>query len=135
VFLEAGGFDESLPLAGEDLEFAWRVQLMGHPLRFVPEAVVSMRYRNDLRDLFGQARRYGFGQPAVYERYQLVDAPDAGPSPGAGTPRRSGKVARAIPLVAGLRTSAGRAQWVWTAGWYTGVVQGRVRRHIDGLRG
>ncbi|MEW6583915.1 MAG: glycosyltransferase, partial [Actinomycetota bacterium] len=65
VFLDVGGFDETLPLAGEDIEFCWRVQLAGHPLRFVPEAVVSMVFRADLRSLFSPARRYGYGQPAV----------------------------------------------------------------------
>ena len=134
VFLEVGGFDESLPLAGEDLEFSWRVQLAGHPLKFVPDAVVSMRYRNELRDLFGQARRYGFGQPAVYERYRLVCAPETLSVPDAGDVA-GGKLGPLLRLAGGLLSRAGRARIVWQAGWHVGVVQGRIRRRLDGLRG
>lgn len=41
VLFDVGGFDESLPRYGfEDVDFAWRVQLAGHSLGFVPEAVI-----------------------------------------------------------------------------------------------
>lgn len=134
IFLQVGGFDETLSVAGEDLEFCWRVQLAGYPLRFVPDAVVSMRFRTSLRDLFRQARRYGYGQPAVYERYRLVAAPaDAPPRP----PRPPSRLRpdRIAERLLELRDAAGRARWVWRCGWYTGVLEGSVRRHLDGLRG
>jgi glycosyltransferase involved in cell wall biosynthesis len=134
VFLDVGGFDETLPLAGEDIEFCWRVQLAGYPLRFVSDAVVSMRFRTTWAALFRQARRYGYGQPAVYERYRLVFAPDGGPPPSPPRPPRL-RPRRIAERMAEFGTSHGRARWVWRAGWYAGQLQGTVRRHLDGLRG
>ena len=42
TFWDVGGFDESLPPYGcDDLEFSWRIQEAGHPIQFIPEAVVD----------------------------------------------------------------------------------------------
>lgn len=42
AFMAVGGFDESLPPYGcDDLKFSWRVQEAGHPIHYVPDAVVD----------------------------------------------------------------------------------------------
>lgn len=41
VLFGVGGFDESLPHYGfEDVDFAWRVQLAGYSMTFVPSAII-----------------------------------------------------------------------------------------------
>lgn len=42
VAIEVGGFDESLPRYGfEDVDFCWRVQRAGYPLRYQPNARIT----------------------------------------------------------------------------------------------
>lgn len=127
LFLELGGFDESLHIAGEDLELCWRVQLAGHPLVFVPEATVSMRYRHSFRAVFEQARRYAYGQPMVYERYRDAVVP---PGLHASSPTAASEHGATTwrDLLRDVTTRGGRARWVWRLGWYTGIAQGAIRR-------
>ncbi|WP_164861490.1 glycosyltransferase [Microbacterium sp. CPCC 204701] len=71
AFAEVGGFDESLT-AAEDLDFSWRVQLAGHRLVGVPDAVVHVRKRGGVRDAVRQARAKGAGSRVVSHRFALV---------------------------------------------------------------
>ncbi|GAA5212221.1 glycosyltransferase [Microbacterium kyungheense] len=73
VFAEVGGFDESLN-AGEDIDFAWRVQLAGHPLIDEPAAIVHYRKRGGLRAAARQGRAKGVGTRVLAHRYALVRA-------------------------------------------------------------
>lgn len=54
-----GGYNELLLGGGEDLEFSWRLQLLGYSFGWVPDAIVFHRLRPDLRGLFRQRYRYG----------------------------------------------------------------------------
>jgi GT2 family glycosyltransferase len=74
VFEEVGGFDDTIML-GTDVDLCWRVQLAGHPLQFVPDAVVGYRYRDTLRGIFAQARTYGTAGPALFRRYRAQGMP------------------------------------------------------------
>ena len=61
-FADVGGFDASYPrAAGEDRAFcdAWRAA--GHPIRYVPEAVVLHRHDLGLRSFWRQHLNYGRG--------------------------------------------------------------------------
>jgi glycosyltransferase involved in cell wall biosynthesis len=102
VFAEVGGFDESLH-AGEDLDFAWRVQLAGHRLVGVPRAVIHYRKRGGLRAAARQGRAKGVGTRVLSERFALVrdayavgartaeaSAPSAAPPAGARPSRFAG---------------------------------------------
>src|SRR2546427_2485931 len=55
IFESAGGFDENI-LGGEDVDFCWRVQLAGIPLRLVAEAAVAGRVRPRLPPIYKKAR-------------------------------------------------------------------------------
>jgi GT2 family glycosyltransferase len=71
VYDEVGGFDVTFhsPAAAET-DLFWRVQLAGHELGYVPEAVVAYRHRPDLRSLLRQWRQYGRGRAHLVARYQ-----------------------------------------------------------------
>ena len=62
LFLEAGGFDTTMPLAaGEDREFCDRWRYLGYTLRFVPDAVVQHRHWLTARKYWRQHFSYGKG--------------------------------------------------------------------------
>jgi GT2 family glycosyltransferase len=118
VHAAVGGFDESMP-ALEDTDYCWRVQRAGHPLAFVPEAVVRIRHRHDLAGMFRQGWRTGRYNVLIYKRYRPLGMPRLGALPGV---LRWGKLLLATP--ARLVTRAGRARWVWQLGWRLGRLQG-----------
>lgn len=105
VFAEVGGFDESLH-AGEDLDFAWRVQLAGHGLVGTPSAVIHYRKRGGIRAAARQGRAKGVGTRVLAERFALVRrayaaeapaalaSPSADASPTGRSPRFAGLVDR-----------------------------------------
>lgn len=73
VLLEAGGFDESLPRYGfEDTDFCWRLQALGYPLLYAPEARITY-YISDRttagRKVFLLAR----GRMLMARRHPFVD--------------------------------------------------------------
>jgi glycosyltransferase involved in cell wall biosynthesis len=64
-----GGFDVELR-SGEDVDFAWRMQLrLGRRLAYAPDAVVEHRHRTDLRALGRQWVRYGWGAVQLQARH------------------------------------------------------------------
>lgn len=63
-----GGFDETLP-TGEDIDFAWRLQLRGFTLVQSPEAFVHYREPETARDTLRTWYRYGRSQPALMKRF------------------------------------------------------------------
>jgi GT2 family glycosyltransferase len=72
-----GGFDElSFSGSAEDVDYCWRLQLAGHPLVFVPEAVTHYRLRHNLRSIYRQARYYGEGQVLLYRIYREYGLPE-----------------------------------------------------------
>lgn len=70
AFDAAGGFDEQFVApAGDDIDFVWRVQLAGFPLREVDAAVVHYRLRPSLRLLWRQASVYGAAEAMLYRKF------------------------------------------------------------------
>src|SRR2546426_9292006 len=65
IFESAGGFDENI-LGGEDVDFCWRVQLAGIPLRLVPEAIVRVRVSPRLPPNDQQGGPFGGGARFAY---------------------------------------------------------------------
>ncbi len=84
VHAAVGGFDETMP-ALEDTDYCWRIQRAGHALVFVPDAVVRIRHRHDLRGMFAQGWRTG-----ALQRPHLRQVPPAG---HAATRRAAGRAA------------------------------------------
>jgi glycosyltransferase involved in cell wall biosynthesis len=114
-----GGFDLTLKaMAGqEDTDYCIRVQLAGTPLVYVPDAVMRVRFRDSIVDVFRQAWAWAESGAYVQRRY-------ARPQAAAALPARTA-VALARHLawkLLRLRTRADVAQWIWLAGWSGGLV-------------
>lgn len=69
-----GGFDEDF-FQLQDTDYCWRVQLMGIPLTFVPEALIYVRYRERLIDSYRQAKGYAEYNVLLYKRYRSRGMP------------------------------------------------------------
>jgi GT2 family glycosyltransferase len=101
VFEALGGFDARLH-SGEDVDFAWRMQLhLGRKLVYAPDAVVEHRHRTTMRGLWRQWVRYGWGSVQLAERYPEAAAllPRRRPVPGWVAERavRVGRAVAALP--------------------------------------
>ena len=116
-----GRFDEDFPNGAEDIEFGLRAWRSGLEVNFVEAAVVHYRYRGRPRDLWRQGTTYGRSRPLVRRRLKECGAPT--PSPVAGW-RSWLWLARHLP---GLRSTEGRAAWVWVAANRVGHVEGSIR--------
>lgn len=123
TFLAVGGFDPALML-GNDVDFCWRVQLAGHSIRFVADAVVGYRYRDTLVGIFAQARTYGTAGPALYRRYR-----------DKGMPRRSARAAlrfhaAAVARLLRARSRSDLASCAFLFGFRLGMVEGCVKNRV-----
>jgi GT2 family glycosyltransferase len=67
VLEEVGGFDPRFRIAGDDVDFCWRVQESGLRLGFNPAAVVWHERRSSVRAYWRQQRGYGRAE-ALLER-------------------------------------------------------------------
>lgn len=126
AFEAIGGFDESFRLL-EDTDLTWRLQLAGHTLAFVPDAVVHIRFRPDLRGSFWQAYGYGRYNVMLYKRYRAH-----------GMPRlrvRDG-VAALVTMVLRLPRLFDpelRAAYVRAVGFRLGRIRGSIEHCVWGL--
>lgn len=124
VYMDVGGFDESLPRYGfDDVDFSWRVQEAGYPLRYAPEAIVRFTLSGGTasvrkRFLLGQgrvlmARRFPRYDSTDYTlRRTLVDAVRAFRAlAGALLTRRSAARARASVAVAAAGRVVGAVRY------------------------
>ncbi|NLG71009.1 MAG: glycosyltransferase [Chloroflexi bacterium] len=70
AFDSAGGFNENL-YTGADIDLAWRLQL-DHPdcVCYSTAAVVFHHHRSNLKSMFRQYRRHGFGEVFLDAMYQ-----------------------------------------------------------------
>jgi GT2 family glycosyltransferase len=125
VWQELGGWDESYHLGGDDVELAWRLQLAGYRLEYVPKARVQTRYRESLRSLASQFYRRGCAVPRLYREFR-----------SAGLARRPLRVvldqwfwvvSRAPAL---LRSRGWRGLWLRKAAYNFGYVRGSIEQRV-----
>ena len=121
VWTELGGFDESFRHS-EDVAFFWRIQLAGHKIGFVPDAVVHYRYRSSLRATARQNYHYGSSHAQLYHRFAA-----------AGMPRSSTAAALrewswiAIHAPQAVRSRQGRGAWLARTARAAGRLAGSLR--------
>ncbi len=122
VYASVGGFDEELG-GLQDVDFCWRVQLAGVPLRFLPEATLHVRLRSSLRAMWRQGRNYGAAQAEIERRYAAVAAADIPPEvrverPASVASQRRGGRARALLALLGNVHRPGVLAWqsAWSVG-------------------
>lgn len=70
VWEQLGGFDEEYVRGGTETEFFWRLQLAGHRLVSVPEALVHYRVRADVRSMVRQWYVWGRQSPMLYRDFR-----------------------------------------------------------------
>jgi glycosyltransferase involved in cell wall biosynthesis len=120
VHAAIGGFDETYLGGNDDIDFAFRAQLAGHRLGYVPEAVVAYRLRSSLRAAARQHYHYGKTRVHLYRRFKRD-----------GMPRRSWKhtvrsYGLAVAHLPQLLSGQGRAQWIVRAAFMAGMASGSL---------
>lgn len=123
---QIGGFDEDLP-ALEDTDYCWRLQLAGEELVPVPDALVHIRYRPDLRGHFRQTARFGEYNVLLYKRYRERGMPRLSPLVGLA------KWARLALTSPQLLTASGRGRWLGQLAWRWGRLVGCVKHRVPAL--
>lgn len=126
IFERAGGFDDAFP-ALHDTDFCWKVQRLGVPLVFVPEAVLHVRLRDTLDGLFKQAMAYGEFNVKLYAKYHRLDMPKLSWRPGARSWKR---ILRGLPR---WRHPELRPQVVRGLGWRLGRFKGCIKYRTTAL--
>lgn len=126
IFLDLNGFDELLPYL-HDTDFCWRAQLAGHALHFVPEAVMHVRFRGNLRTLYRQARNYAEYNVLLYKRYR-----------DKGMPRISLRMSarswwRMIKRLPTIRDKGSFGLWLWYFAQRIGRLQGSIKHRVLAL--
>lgn len=115
-----GGFDESFRSL-QDTDYCWRVQLAGHELHFVPEAVVHVRFRSNPSAIYRQALRFGEANVHLYKVYRSRGMPSLSWKHGVSGWLR---LVRTLPA---LRDPQHRGHWIWDLGWRVGRLLGSLR--------
>lgn len=121
-----GGFDESF-MRLQDTDYCWRIQIMGVPLQFVPDALVHMRFRGDLHASYRQAREWGEYNVKLYKKYRAHGMPKLSFRRGVNTWVR---LARRLPRE---WPSARRNRWVWDFNWALGRLRGTIKHGVMSL--
>lgn len=120
-----GGFDESFPRLA-DTDYCLRIQLTGVKLKFVPDALLHVRFRNTLGGFFNQSRLWGKYNILLYKKYR---------PPGKRVPRAwkryLGDWMHLFQSIPRLRRRAGRFSFVRLFGWQIGQLQGCLEQRTS----
>jgi len=125
VWEALGGFDETYVGGHEEVDFAWRAQLRGGRIAFVPGAVVDYRLRASLKEAMRQRYGYGRSYAQLYSRFR-------------DQPIQRARARHEVRVVGGFLIEGPRAlfssrrnAWLtglaWTLGRWRGGVAYRVR--------
>jgi GT2 family glycosyltransferase len=123
LFERMGGFDEMFRTA-QDVDFSWRLQLAGVPLKVLPGAQVAVRLRGHGKAVLGQYYHYGLSDPRLYLRYRNEGIP----RPTTITTLRS--YAGLIARVPRLGSAVERERWLHQLGRRTGRLVGSARERV-----
>lgn len=74
VFEKVGLFDIGL-LRGQDIDFAWRMQLHSdYRFHAAPEAIIHHKHRATISEFFSQRQRYGLARILILDKYLGLDS-------------------------------------------------------------
>ena len=126
IYLDAGGFDESLS-ALEDVDFCWRVQLANTPLHFERNAEIHYRLRADLSGIYRQAAFYAEHQVFVLKKFgsRGLSRPQFSWRRFLRGPQGWAALVRHFPGAIRKRQDAGT--WLWNFGWRVGLLKGSLK--------
>jgi glycosyltransferase involved in cell wall biosynthesis len=139
-FNRIGGFDEGL-LAGEDIDFCWRVQAAGGDLTWCMDAIIHVRKRVGLRAVYRQAFGYALGDKLLKHKWSaaISDYWRAHDQTRAAEPVESVPVERSAPRRSHFRRAArltrpdGRADLAWVVGSWAGAHFSRIDASLPRL--
>jgi hypothetical protein len=125
AWVGSGGFAVDMPVFG-DTDLCWRVFQRGYNIYFEPGAVVHIRLRTTLWQMWRQAYSYGCALAELHTRHGLNGSSSV---PTAGVGRRRQFIARAWLLSLPLRAwnKGGLARLLWEYGWRAGRLAGHHR--------
>ena len=118
-----GGFDESWGFL-EEVDYCLRIQNGGVKIHFVHDAVIHIRYRQTLPQLYHQARRWAEYSVRLFKTYRPM-----------GTYRwcwrwYAEQWARLLRQIPSLRSRSRHARWFWDLGWQVGRFQGIIKYRV-----
>jgi glycosyltransferase involved in cell wall biosynthesis len=125
LWRELGGFDEDYDVGATETEFFWRLQLAGHEVCFVPEAIMHYRFRPGLRAHARQFFKFGVARARLYRDFRAAGMP--------------GRTVRALGRDLGwllvhlpdlVRGTGPRGRWVGHAAGEWGRVVGSFRYRL-----
>jgi glycosyltransferase involved in cell wall biosynthesis len=125
VFRSLGGFNEGFN-AGEDVELCWRLQLHGHRLAYVPEALLFTRLPTTDWGRARTAFRDAVGLTRLYREFRGSTMPRTSTSAAlrewAALTRQARSRLRSV--------DGGRGTWFDWAGMRAGFVAGSLRHRV-----
>lgn len=124
VYQELGGFDPDYRYGSDEVSFFWRVQLAGHRLGALPDAVVHYRLRRDLRSMARQYYAYGLSHPRLYRDFAAAGLPCS----VRAAAREWGWLLRHLPDL--VRSRKSRAVWVTRCAMRCGRLVGSLRNRV-----
>lgn len=122
-----GGFDESLILL-EDTDYCWRIQLKGIELHFVPDAVIHVRFKKRLKDIYRQANRWGEYNVEIYKKYLPYGMPKLTWKEGIVSWKNL--LNNFIKNIPNIYEKGHIASLVWQFGWRLGRVKGSIKHRV-----
>ena len=73
VFREVGGFDERFFMFYEDVDLGWRLNLLGHRVRYVPDSLVYHKHHATIARYGAFRERYLLERNALFTLYKNLD--------------------------------------------------------------
>ena len=122
IALRAGGFDASYGAGHEEVDFAWRLQLLGGRFVWCPDAVVHYRQRAGAKRAFRQ--RYHYARSAILLWTRFEDTGELAPVSFRGSVRNLTRQALRSYRLISPRT---RHDQALALGWTAGTVMGHLR--------
>jgi len=70
VYRGVGGFDERFFMFYEDVDLGWRLNLLGHRVRYVPESVAYHRHHASMKEIGAWREHYLLERNALFSMYK-----------------------------------------------------------------
>lgn len=125
---KVNGFDESV-MKLVDVDYCWRIQLLGTKLHFVKDTAIYYRYPKKISSGFKQMFHIGENTVMLYKKYKINGMPDI------PQPFKSGILAwvRFIMKLPALRSKAGFALVIRQLGLRLGRLFGSIKYRVLAL--
>lgn len=117
-----GGFDESFPVL-QETDYCFKFQLAGVKMYFVPYAVLHIRFRTKLTEIYRQGREWAEYNVKLYNKYRILYGKEI-QQPWKLYLLKWKKIIKQIPRIRGKREIA---SMIWELSWQIGKLQGSIK--------